>query len=826
MPPTAPTRPPASRALVLFAWVVGTALAGWFLAWVPASHRTSWLSPQPLDYYHELTDAILSGHLHLAREPDPRLVALPDPYDPQANAPYRVNDLSYSAGRYYLYHSAAPVLLLMVPVKVVTGLYLSSAAATGLFCLVGAAASVLLLLRFRRDHAPDCPRLIVAAAVLALLTLQGGHAVLRNDLINLVPIAMAYACLMLGLLAVQSFLRAGRIQTRHLGLAGLALGLAVAARPNYLFAATAILGLTFWSARRRNLTLSPRLVLTTVAPFAAILATVLAHNFARFGNPLEFGGRLMLGAWDQRTLANADLSSVAANVRQYLYAPGLYSSEFPFVTSPNWEAIGILGMVPFLWLIPLVLFPGLRRSSSALRPLPSDSDRPQSTAHRLPHSAPGSRPILWAAAVAGTINLIVLILLPSGNTAAAPSSANGRYLVDFLPALVLLAALGAVAAGHAASGRRGLRRGLTTAVVGLTAISLLIALSLDLGRFPAESVRPLARFLSRPAWQWQRLTGAAYGPIALDLVLPAGKTGKLEPLLATGDWEASDMIYVVYESPTTIRLGLIGDGIRGPLSAPLPVDYAASHHVELHLGSLNPSVAHPDLARFSDAAVAGLKRRVAVVFDGQLVLDGPAHFYPASPAQVFVGRNLFLLGQAETEFSGQLTIVTRLPLQAPPTAIPVQENFGALRFTMQPKPGPEGTSEPLLTTGIPRAGDVVFLTHGAGGRFRVGLDHWGTGSTLSDWIEGAPGAGHTVEIHSGALLPPPGHPWAKGLTLESRDRVRVLVDGRPVLEGNRPAFPSSPFDVVVGFNPIGASSTGYAFSGRITAVERLVEERK
>jgi hypothetical protein len=771
-----------------------------FYDWTPAGFQTPRVSSVPADFYHELTDAILSGHLHLAREPDPRLVALPDPYDPAANAPYRVNDLSYSAGHYYLYHSAAPVLLLLAPVKLITGLYLSSTAATGLFCLVGAAASVLLLLRFRRDHAPDCPRLIVAAGVLALIYLQGSHAVLRNDLINLVPIALAYACLMLGLLAVQSFLREGRIQTRHLGLASLALGLAVAARPNYLFAATVILALALWAARRRNVALSPRLVLTTVAPFAAVIAALLAHNFARFGHPLEFGGRLMLGAWDQRALANADFSSVVANLRQYLFALGNFSPEFPFVTSPTWETIGILGLVPFLWLLPFVLARTARSGAAS--------------------------PAVWAAATAGTVNLVVLLLLPSGNTVAAPSSANGRYLLDFLPALVLLAALGTVAAGHAVAGRRGLRRSLTGAAVGLAAVSTLLALSLDLGRFPAESVRPLARFLSRPAWQWQRLTGAGYGPLALDLILPAGKTGKLEPLLATGEWEASDMIYVVYESPTTIRLGLIGDGIRGPLSAPLPVDYAASHHVELHLGSLNPSVAHPDLARFSDAAIAGLKRRVAVVFDGQLVLDGPAHFYPASPAQVFVGRNLFLLGQAETEFSGKLAAVTRLPLQAPPTAIPVQENFGALRLTVQPGATPEGSSEPLLTTGVPQAGDVIFLTQGAGGRFRIGLDHWGTGSVLSDWIEGTPGATRTVEIHSGALLPPPGHPWAKELAPESRDRVRVLVDGRPVLEANRPAFPSSPFDVVVGFNPIGASSSEYAFSGKISGVLRLAPERK
>src|SRR5688572_9015456 len=54
-------------------------------------------------YYGQLTDALLRGQLHLIEAPDPRLLALPDPYDPVANKPFRYHDAALYDGKYYLY---------------------------------------------------------------------------------------------------------------------------------------------------------------------------------------------------------------------------------------------------------------------------------------------------------------------------------------------------------------------------------------------------------------------------------------------------------------------------------------------------------------------------------------------------------------------------------------------------------------------------------------------------------------------------------------------------------------------------------------------------
>ena len=41
--------------------------------------------------------------------PHPALLAMADPYDPVANAPYRVHDMTLYKGHYYLYFGVSPV---------------------------------------------------------------------------------------------------------------------------------------------------------------------------------------------------------------------------------------------------------------------------------------------------------------------------------------------------------------------------------------------------------------------------------------------------------------------------------------------------------------------------------------------------------------------------------------------------------------------------------------------------------------------------------------------------------------------------------------------
>ena len=792
--------PPSPAAVVsrrrVLTWIaLGAMAAGlaWFYAWSPDSFPVRWFSRAPVGYYHELADAFIDGHLHLARAPDPLLVALPDPYDPAANAAYRVNDLSYYRGRYYLYHSAAPALLLFAPVKLLTGHHVGEAGATLLFTLGGVVAALALLLGVRRNYFPHASVLVTTACAAALALAQGYQVVLRAGTLNQVPIAAAYCFLMWALFCLWRVLQSAGPAWRWLALASLAYGLAVASRPNQLFGAVVLLVPVFLAARREGFRPTTRLLgpfLAAAAPFVLIIAALLAYNAARFDAPLEFGMRHMLGGWDQRTLPSLGFGNLGTNAFFYLVAPGDYHATFPFVTAPSWLAIGVLWHAPFVWLL-LFLPLAFRRSTPGA-------------------SAPAGGLILvllWVCAA----NLFILLLLPSGNPALVATSANARYVLDFQPALILLAAWGALAASDYFANPPGPRRLVAGLAVLLALLSFGAALSLDFHRYPPEAYRPLARVLNRPAWWWEQARGVEYGPVELQVMLPSNKTGAYEPLLATGTPAAGDLIYLFYETPDQVRIGLIGTEIPGPLSEPIKVDFAQPHCFEFQLGSLYPPVSHPAMAHYGEAQLATLQRRLVVRLDGHPVLDVPAFIHPGSSGRYHAGVAPFLLAYSAPRFTGRILGERRLPFPTPAVTESAPA-YGPVRLELQFPSDVADRTEPLVTTGIPQAGDLLSVSYQGNRAVRFNFDHWGQRGAATEWLPVDFSAVHTLEVTFDALLPRDGSP--------RREQLQVRFDGRLVLDVRQPAYDSSPYDVVIGRNAIGSSTASYAFTGRILSVSR------
>lgn len=797
---TAPTprrTPPATWAVFVLLFLA----AAWVYVWSPASFPTRWVTREPASLYAELAAAHLSGQLALQREPDPRMLALADPYDPVQNAAYRVNDVSFRDGRYYLYHGVSPVLVLYTPFRIVTGRHLTDAAAALAFCLGAAAASLLLLADLARRNAVPPSRLLLVACGLVAVLGNGYHFVLRGPGIHQVAIAGAQCFLLFAIWCAVRALDSERA-SRWLFAAATAYGLAIAARPNYVFGAVALLIPLFVLIRRpegRAPAAWGRHLLAVGLPLAVIIGGMLLHNLLRFGHPLEFGQRYQLGAWDQRHLGVFGLKYLGVNAWHYLLDPGRLSLEFPFITAPSWQAVGLLVHSPFAWLA-------------------------VATLGCLSRGAGAARSLAGLLALAGFANLGLLLFLPSGNDAAVLTSANARYVFDFSPPLLLLAAAGAIATEARLAARPLLQRTWRALVVLLALGTLLGSLSLDLQHFPAESYRQVSQVLNRPGHLVSRWFGTAYGPVEYSVTLPPGRIGQYEPLLATGTSQGSDLLYAFYDSQQTVRFGLVGTTMRGPLSPPIPVVYGQPYKLEVAMGSLYPSIGNPLLASFSEAAIAGLKRTLRIKLDGQVVFEVPAHFFPAKPRQVYFGRNPHLEGYSAEQFTGRLAVVSRPPITVPDALATVTDQYGPVRMRLR-FPREIIGSEPLLVTGLPQAGDFAYISHAGPGAFVIGYDHWGVPGRFSKTLFTDFSTEHVVEITMGSLYPPRGHVFWKDYSPEEVERlkrtVQIKLDGVVVMEHEQEAYESSPYDVRFGRNILGGSTCGYEFSGEILATERM-----
>jgi hypothetical protein len=196
-------------------------------------------------YYNLLVKGFRAGHLNLDRGVPSGLAQLADPYDPDANAPYRSRDslldVSFYRGKLYLYFGAAPALLLFWPWYELTGHYLPHQDAVLVFCTAGFLASAGLLVALWRRYFAQVGVGVVGACLLALGLTTGTPLLLARASVCEVAISCGYALTMAALGLIFGALADPRRRPWWLAAASLAYGLAVGARPVALFGAAVLL---------------------------------------------------------------------------------------------------------------------------------------------------------------------------------------------------------------------------------------------------------------------------------------------------------------------------------------------------------------------------------------------------------------------------------------------------------------------------------------------------------------------------------------------------------------------------------------------------------
>jgi tetratricopeptide (TPR) repeat protein len=376
------------------------------------------------NYYNLLVQGFRAGQLSLKQEVPPALAQLANPYDPNAYASYReeVGDMSYYKGKLYLYFGATPAVVLFWPYVALTGHYLLQKDAAVIFCLVGFLAGTGLLWALWRRYFAGVSLWVVVAGTLALGLATGVPVMLARSDVYEVSIGCGYALTMLALAAIWKALHESRTRSGWLAAASLAYGLAVGARPSLLFGAVILLAPVAQAWRERRMLLAP-LVAATV-PIALIGCGLMTYNFLRFDSPFEFGWRYELAGMHQDTAQRFHLRYLWFNFRVYFLEPARWSSRFPFVhdiTVPPLpeghvgeveHTFAALTNIPLVWLalaLPLAW-----------------RDRAEPAGWVL-------RGFAMAAALLFGICALTISLF---------WSAAIRYEVEFLPALVLLAAVG------------------------------------------------------------------------------------------------------------------------------------------------------------------------------------------------------------------------------------------------------------------------------------------------------------------------------------------------------------------------------------------------
>ena len=432
------------------------------IAWV-CGPALNW-NGQTSEYYPLLTDAFLAGQTSLLVQPSAELLALPDPYDPVANARLRLHDASLYHGKCYLYFGPTPAIVLFLPYKVLTGSHLPSRIAVALFCAGGFACSCALFFLLAKREKWDCPPWLGSAAVLSLGTAPGLAFLLTRPSFYEVAIGAGYCFVMAGFLLTAHSLGQNSPRTASLVAAGLCFGLAAGCRPNFALLAILMVVLVMWRIRSHKTR-----VLAFLGPVVLCGVLLAAYNYARFQNPFEFGVRYILAGGVETHSSYVALAKFVPGVYYLVFSPPWIGLHYPFV-GPN-DSLSAFASLPkgfyvgpaigLLWVAPIALL-GL------MTPLVWRDRR--------------IKDFVKLASTRFTIAALYVSALGIIAVFASLGWIAGRYLVDFAPELVLLSWLLLAASWQGVRGWSGTQPRLFQCVVaGFTLYSVFLDLWIRAG---------------------------------------------------------------------------------------------------------------------------------------------------------------------------------------------------------------------------------------------------------------------------------------------------------------------------------------------------------
>jgi hypothetical protein len=297
-------------------------------------------------------------------------------------------------------------------------------------------------------------------------------------------------------------------------------------------------------------------------------------------------------------------------------------------------------------------------------------------------------------------------------------------------------------------------------------------------------------------------------PVDLQVVFPADHPAAMEPLLSVGHGQESDLVYAIYEGPGRLRLAFDHADSGGPRGEVFTYDPVRPHRLEIWMGSW----AGAD-AMAGDGRHLALARRVVVTMDGTAVLNAAGSFFRADPKAISVGTNPFLSTLIAHRFGGLVLATGQAADFGGLPELQASGEFGAVDLRVLFPKQVLGTAEPLVVTGMTGAGDLLYVRYVDSAHVAFGFDHWGVGGLTGAVVPVDYGRPHRLEITLGSL-------YAVGEAGAWARRVRVKLDGVVVLDGASACHPTSPQDIQIGKNPIGGSTCGFAFSGRILGLTR------
>ncbi len=308
-------------------------------------------------HYIELTDALMDGHAYLDAEPPQFLKDMDNPYDSDYRSMLAGEagaeilwDHAYYNGKYYSYFGAAPVILLNIPYKLLTGENFSNSWSVCVFCILFAIGAFLLVGAIIKRWFSSTPYYLYLILTLCFIAISGVISLLTMPLTYEVPFASALAFITFALYFWISAAERAKARNIRLCLGSFCAALTAGCRPQFLlavFLAIPLLWAVLIPDEKRKGAWRERIPAWAAfaIPFVAVAIPVMYYNYIRFESVFDFGAAYNLTSNDM-TRRSFVAARIPHSLWMFFFQPANLSIEFPyFLNASGYTGIRIKAIV-------------------------------------------------------------------------------------------------------------------------------------------------------------------------------------------------------------------------------------------------------------------------------------------------------------------------------------------------------------------------------------------------------------------------------------------------------------------------------------------------
>lgn len=310
-----------------------------FFSYIVKQYETEnfWLNKDEINKEDSIlmqTEAIVNGQIELMEEPSEELKSMENPYDNTKREKEKIPflyDVAYYNGNYYNYFGITPIITLILPFRVITGMYTHTYIFNMLYMFIAVFALYLLYKKLVNRYIKKISLCNFYLGFYAILFGSNILTLLRGAKYDIV-LTCGIAFLLISINLAISIYDNQKSKYLKLVLLGITTGLIVLSKPNLIVYYLFVFILCLISMKKLTLKQKIKDGVVIFIPLSILAIFQMFLNYIRFDNIFEFGAKYQLTGFNMSSCMSVTFGKIYAGLVEYLFKiPFINPLKFPFV---------------------------------------------------------------------------------------------------------------------------------------------------------------------------------------------------------------------------------------------------------------------------------------------------------------------------------------------------------------------------------------------------------------------------------------------------------------------------------------------------------------